>query len=328
MGIGSGAGGSSYNAVAEGLREVAGDLFINSFAKRTLATYRRNWEEFIGFLDSVNLPLILEDGILDIFIAHLHLKGLQVSTIKSKLSSVSAVLKANGIDKNFYSYRLRHILIGAGKLKSPIKPRLPISSEILVRMVQVLPSLQLGYWDTVLYSSMFVLAYVGCFRVSELIPSDHVDHAVRAEFMSLLCKDKEIVALSIQLLSYKFSSDYIPAIHLYKYKQLNLRDICTVRWLLQYLTLRGRSPGYLFTLQHGSPPSRDLFSKVVKLSVAALGLNPDLFDTHSFRIGRCSEWVEMGVSPAQIMSWGRWKSEAYTKYVKPFILIPAPPASL
>ena len=218
------------------------------------------------------------------------------------------------------------MLIGVKKLLPPRLTRLPISIDLLLQIIRVLPLLNLGHWDTLLYIALCTVAYVGCFRVSELIPTEDTEHAVRAEHVSFICMNNCLQTLVIRLLSHKCSMGVPPPIHLARYP-LNSRYVsaCPVKACMNYLSVRGRKSGYFFLKQHGYPPTRNEFSKVLKLAVLALGKNEQSFDTHSFRIGKCSDWIIAGISPVHIMTWGRWSSDAMYSYIKPEVLAPPPP---
>ena len=53
-----------------------------------------------------------------------------------------------------------------------------------------------------------------------------------------------------------------------------------------------------------------------KKSIKKLNLDCRLYNTHSFRIGRCSDLLKMGVPIEKIKLMGRWKSNAVFKYVR------------
>ena len=50
--------------------------------------------------------------------------------------------------------------------------------------------------------------------------------------------------------------------------------------------------------------------------VAAVGENPEDFNTHSLRVGRATDLALAGTSDAIIRQTGRWKSNAYLAYVR------------
>ncbi len=150
-----------------------------------------------------------------------------------------------------------------------------------------MPLLNLGHWDTLLYTALCTVAYAGCFRVSELIPTEDTEHAIMAEHVSFICVNKCLQTLVIRLLSHKCSTDTPPPIHLTRYPENKYVSACPVNACINYLSVRGRNPGYFFLKQHGCPPTRNEFAKILKLAVLALGRDDQRFDTHSFRIGRC-----------------------------------------
>ncbi len=49
--------------------------------------------------------------------------------------------------------------------------------------------------------------------------------------------------------------------------------------------------------------------------------NRNLFHTHSFRIGRATSWAQLGFTNEQILNMGRWRSDAYKKYIRPSMVL-------
>ena len=88
---------------------------------------------------------------------------------------------------------------------------------------------------------------------------------------------------------------------------------CPVEISLQYLSLRRGKPGSLFVLADGSPVIRSYFT--AKLSIKCGGFDPSPYKGHSFRIGVGSYAADAGMLDAQIMAFGRWKSNAFLKYI-------------
>jgi hypothetical protein len=52
-----------------------------------------------------------------------------------------------------------------------------------------------------------------------------------------------------------------------------------------------------------------------------IDLDPDLYNTHSFRFGRATDMATQGYTDIQIRMAGRWSSAAYKKYIKPHIIV-------
>ena len=55
---------------------------------------------------------------------------------------------------------------------------------------------------------------------------------------------------------------------------------------------------------------------VLKTAISKIGLNPAVYDFHSYRIGRASELIKLGYTVEQVKRFGRWRSNAVYKYIK------------
>ena len=85
--------------------------------------------------------------------------------------------------------------------------------------------------------------------------------------------------------------------------------------MLEYLAIQGSSPGPLFCWPDNTPISRAYFTRLLKAALEFCDLDPTRYKSHSFRIGAAS-WAEAnGMSDAQIRLFGRWKSNAFLRYI-------------
>ena len=91
--------------------------------------------------------------------------------------------------------------------------------------------------------------------------------------------------------------------------------ICPVQLLMDYLVLRGSRPGAIFISHLGNPVSRDAFATQLKRAFRHCGLDTSKYKSHSFRIGAASHAAQHGYSDAQIRALGRWKWNAFLKYL-------------
>jgi hypothetical protein len=62
--------------------------------------------------------------------------------------------------------------------------------------------------------------------------------------------------------------------------------------------------------------SYEMYSSAIKATATHLGFNPDLFSTHSGRIGGASMLAAAGHPDHVIQQMGRWKSSAFLKYIR------------
>ena len=69
-------------------------------------------------------------------------------------------------------------------------------------------------------------------------------------------------------------------------------------------------------LQNGKMLTRSMFSVAIHKVLLELKLNPQCFNTHSFRIGAATSAKQTEMSDAYLKALGSWKSHAYLKYVR------------
>ena len=95
-----------------------------------------------------------------------------------------------------------------------------------------------------------------------------------------------------------------------------VKDMCPVYMLKQYLTLRTPGAGQLFWHFNKSPVTRYQFSTIVKKSLLSQHISSEGITSHSFRIGACTHFALAGVSDDELKKMGRWKSDAYQRYIR------------
>jgi hypothetical protein len=91
---------------------------------------------------------------------------------------------------------------------------------------------------------------------------------------------------------------------------------CPVKALQQYITYRGPCRGPLFCDKHNAPILRSHFSLVLGRVALAAGSGRSHIRPHSFRIGATTTACANGVPEEVIKRLGRWKSDAYKRYIK------------
>jgi site-specific recombinase XerD len=91
---------------------------------------------------------------------------------------------------------------------------------------------------------------------------------------------------------------------------------CPVSAMRLFLFARGPASGPLFVSSDGSPVLRTQFSARLAASLASLGLSHANLKPHSFRIGAATSACAEGVCDSVIQRLGRWKSDAYKRYIR------------
>ena len=86
--------------------------------------------------------------------------------------------------------------------------------------------------------------------------------------------------------------------------------------LVQYLAIRGITLGQLFLLPNNQSLTGASFrSALKKKAFQELNMDHCQFNTHSFRNGAATSAKYAGVSDSHLKAFGRWRSDAYLKYV-------------
>ena len=92
--------------------------------------------------------------------------------------------------------------------------------------------------------------------------------------------------------------------------------ICPVKAMSAYLALRGGQAGPLFITQEGKGITRLAFNSALDSLLSKLQLNHKHYSTHSFRIGAATSATQAQIPDSQIKMLGRWRSDAYQRYVR------------
>ena len=71
-----------------------------------------------------------------------------------------------------------------------------------------------------------------------------------------------------------------------------------------------------FVLSDHSAVEQNMLRRILKESIARLGINPDNYNLHSFRIGRTIDLYNYGVSVESIKKLGHWRSNAIYEYLR------------
>ena len=62
--------------------------------------------------------------------------------------------------------------------------------------------------------------------------------------------------------------------------------------------------------------NRFWFQKHLHQVLRISGVSPELYSSHSFRIGAASTAARLGISDQTIQVLGRWSSQAYRSYIR------------
>jgi hypothetical protein len=72
----------------------------------------------------------------------------------------------------------------------------------------------------------------------------------------------------------------------------------------------------IFVFANINPIPRYFFNNKLTDCISFCGLDVTRFKSHSLRIGGASHYANLGYSDSQIRVLGRWKSDAFKKYIR------------
>ena len=290
-------------------------LLQASVAPSSLKVYHRSWTLFVNctleinpsHLGPVNLPVSIPH--LSLFVSYLHTEGYAAASIIAHTSSIGYIHRLMGFTNPVSATIIQKLLAGVTKVSPPTPPRLPITIGILVALLRGIDETVVHHYHRALLKAMLTVGFFGLMRIGELTRS----------------KEK-IVPLNISQLTYYHSYISISITH-FKHNQ-NLRplevplqfqslpEVCPVRHLSYYLSLRGFDSGPLFAFPTLSPIPRQFFSKHLSRLISFTGFQSDRYKSHSLRIGGASYYASLGYTDTQIRLLGRWESNSFVKYIR------------
>ena len=300
------------------LEGVAQSLLYNSLAGSSCSTYARA-RTFLGkfyndtFHQTLQFPVSIQHMLL--FIAYCFSHGLASGTVTTYLSAISYEHKIRQFQDPTESFIVKKCLKGYQKLKSSNDVRLPITPEILYKLVQSLQHVSNSYFLRILFKAMYLLAFHAFLRIGEITAKSHSDGSATLNTNDVDFKYSlgTLQGVEIQFKNFKHCKE---AKTLYVSCCNHHIDQCPVHSLLAYINFRKPSIGPLSTLFDGTQVTRVLFSKYLQLSLTYSGYLTSRYKGHSFRIGAATTAASMGIEDSKIQMMGRWRSNAFKKYIR------------
>ena len=253
-----------------------------------------------------------------LFVTYLAQHKLSYATIQVYLSAVRySHIKSNGspIPR---TPKLNYILKGIHRMSSlshQPRERKPITFPIMERLHSALSKRTGNYKDTMIWAAC-CLTYFGLLRVSEFTTSfPNSFNSFTDLLLSDVALDSRTSPTSIQITLKQSKTDQFRAgatIYLGK----TTHAICPVTALVQYLAMRGGTPGPLFLLPNNQSLTRTSFNSALNKTFQELNLDYHQFNTHSFRIGAATSAKRAGLSDSHLKALGRWRSDAYLRYAR------------
>lgn len=236
--------------------------------------------------------------------------GYAHNTVTSHVSAISYFNKINEHFDATQSFIIKRMLTGLNKLQSRKDTRLPISINMLGKIIPNLYQVCTSRYEAHLYSVAFSLAFSALLRISELtLPNSHSTVSA-LQFSDVLVAPSHV---KIFIRSSKNDQYQNGAEIIIKFMEDNkiLQDS-----LSNYLVCRPKCNGTFLCHFDGSPVTAFQFNSILKKVLEFSGIQNTFYKSHSFRIGGATYLHSIGKSDEEIKLLGRWKSNAFKSYIR------------
>ena len=158
--------------------------------------------------------------------------------------------------------------------------RLPITRDLLCKMLGSLSVVCKNDYETKLFRAAFSLAFHGFMRVGGLSvgSKNNQMHTVALENINIFDNKLEVLLTSSK-------TDQVGAGTTICISSQRDKNVCPVRLMANYIKDCPPYPGPLFCNYEGNPMTRYQFSALLKRSLSIFGIEHNGIRTHSFRIG-------------------------------------------
>ena len=246
------------------------------------------------------------------FIASLFSRQLAPSTASVYVAAISNLHVENGLSSPCSSPTVTKIIEGYYRSR-PTQPdkRLPITPELMQHIKKKLARSSLCEHDKRAFWCAFTFAYFGFLRAGEIL-TDAMSSGLRPNdvqpdgnniviFIAGSKTDQKRLGQRVMLRTTHSSVCPVAAYHKYRRSMVSLG------------LYSGARP--MFRRKDGSSISQSMFRTQLRSCLVGIS-NPQLYNTHSFRIGAATSAALRGYHSDEIKRAGRWKSGAYSSYIR------------
>ena len=279
----------------------------------------RNFNQFVVRLDVK--PRKWEDRVY-LYCAYSVKKGNKSVTLRSYISAIKAILRADGYELSMDAVILHALTQGCRLRNDTVSTHLPIQLGLLDLLLFEL-NRKFGHnqpYLMIMYQTMFAMAYYGLFRIGELAASDH---SVKAKDVHISTNKDKILMVLYSLKTHGRESQpqkiRIQACDQGLSSTNKRKFFCPFTLMCTYFQLRGRyddEKEIFFVFRDGSPVTMVEARKTLRDLLLQLGLNCTMYGFHSFRVGRATDMMKWNYKFEQIKLVGRWRSNVIYKYIR------------
>ena len=249
-----------------------------------------------------------------LFIAYLFKRNYASSKTSTYISAIGYIHKLQGFEDPSKVFFISQLMKSFSKVGSRLDSRLPISLEMLYKINDAAKQIVFPQFKMLRFVAMCNLAFHAFLRIGEITFSGKSALPPLSFDQVKLMTDSQghVLSLRLHFHDYKHNYNQRPfALDIPRKSQY-----CPVQFLLDYLAVRGAQPGPLFINFDGSAVPRSVFQESLNLVFSFCGFDSNFYKGHSFRIGAATLAAKQGFSDAQIRLMGRWKSDAFKRYIR------------
>ena len=338
LGSGTGAGtsssGDSSSISTSAIKDIINKLRLGGNRNSTKKNYYTVWRKFNEFFVRLDEKPDSWEERLTLFVGHLIDTNKKSSTIRSYISAVKAVLKDDGVEINENKYLLTSLTRACRYVNDRVRIRLPIRKDLLQLLINKVRQKYLDVnqpYLATLYSTMFCTAYYGMFRIGEVSMGTHPILAKDVHIGEN--KQKMLFVLHTSKTHWKDVKPQTVKIESTKLKSRRgtcgdkrgdvmvnkLPYTCPFQLLRDFIEMRlpyGSEEEQFFIYRDRTPVKTTTIRSVLKMILKEAGFKEKLYNFHSFRLGRCVDLENLGISIPKLKILGRWRSNAVYLYLK------------
>ena len=287
-------------------------IISKSLAKSTQRTYAIAVNMMNQFIVLTGIVFPFGPTEMALFVAYLSDRSYKPSSILTYSAGVSFLHKIAGHADPGTSFIVQKTMEGLKRGNPCGDMRLPITINLLQSLVmRALPQVCNEVYNVTLFKAMFTVAFFGLFRVGELtVASRDQSHTLEIDNVRF---DRALEGYVLTLTSFKFSGGKPASVLIQCHDNKGICAVCNLR---AYLYMRGTHSGPLFCRKNKQPVNRNDFSTQLRRMLKYLNMDTKRYQAHSFRVGGATYAAQLGMSDAEIRQLGRWRSNAFKKYIR------------
>ena len=294
-------------------------LTMSAHRSSTRKNYLSVWRTFSKFyLRLDRKPKTWEQRIV-LFVGFLVQNKKKSTTIRSYVSAIRNILQEDKIELDENIFQLNALTKACKLTVDKVRTKLPIHKNLLRVIVKYVEEHFCNQpYLALLYTTIFVTAYYGLFRIGELMKGDHTIKVVDVQIGHN--KRKLLFILRSSKTHGKYSHPQQVKITSNSKKHGSRRDPIDPFHLLRKYSEARRScinesePFFIFRDRTPVTPAQT--RGVLHMALKDAKYNPNLYCFHMLRAGRAVDLMRMGVPIEVIKRLGRWKSNAVYEYLK------------